>query len=419
DIGLGLSAFPFALVFPQDEHEQLLIERLGDLGVEVERRTELVGFEETRDGVRARLKRPDGGEEICEAAYLAGCDGAHSRVRETLGTGFPGAAYEQLFYVADVEARGPAINGELNIDLDDADFLAVFPMHEDGHVRLIGTVRDARAARAETLAFEDVSQRIIESLKVEIGRVNWFSTYRVHHRVADSFRKGRCFLVGDAAHIHSPAGGQGMNTGIGDAINLAWKLTWVLAGRAGGALLDSYEAERIGFARRLVATTDRGFTAAVDAGPMAAFLRTRLAPRLAPLLLRLGPFRRFFFRTVSQTGIHYRGKALSAGTAGTVQGGDRPPWVRTADGRDNFAGLGATGWQVQVYGRARPELLAWCEGHGVTLQAFAWEPTFRRAGFARDAAYLMRPDGYVALADPTGSPETLAHYFAERDIRPA
>src|SRR6516162_9067750 len=148
---------------------------------------------------------------------------------------------------------------------------------------LIGTVRGERAKRADTLKFEDVSRRIIDSLKIEIEKVNWFSTYRVHHRVTKNFRKGRAFLLGDAAHIHSPAGGQGMNTGIGDAINLAWKLQTVLAGGAPDALLDSYEAERIAFAHRLVKTTDRVFTLATAEGKLADIIRTRLAPTIFPV----------------------------------------------------------------------------------------------------------------------------------------
>src|SRR5690606_37418033 len=112
----------------------------------------------------------------------------------------------------------------------------------------------------------------------DVGKVNWFSTYRVHHRVADRFRLGRVFLAGDAGHIHSPAGGQGMNTGIGDAINLAWKLDAVVQGRATEALLASYEAERIGFARRLVQTTDRAFNLATGDSSIAEFIRTRIVP---------------------------------------------------------------------------------------------------------------------------------------------
>src|SRR5439155_20275694 len=130
-----------ALIYPQDEHERLLIDRLAEAGAEVERRTELVGFEETAGGVLARLRRADGVPDACEAAYVAGCDGAHSAVRDRQGIGFPGGTYDHLFYVADVEARGAAMNGELHAAVDTTDFLAVFPLKKDGRALLIGTVR--------------------------------------------------------------------------------------------------------------------------------------------------------------------------------------------------------------------------------------------------------------------------------------
>lgn len=231
-IGEGLTPYSFIEIFPQDQHERLLLERLEDYDVVVERNTELESFEELGDGLTAHLRLPDGQQEICQACFLAGCDGARSVVRKTLDTGFPGGTYQQIFYVADVQASGPALNGDLHLDLDEADFLAVFPLAGEGRARLIGTVRDERADRAETLQFADVSRRAIEHLNVHIDEVNWFSTYRVHHRVAEHFRSGRAFLLGDAAHVHSPAGGQGMNTGIGDAINLAWKRAAVLNGSA-------------------------------------------------------------------------------------------------------------------------------------------------------------------------------------------
>src|ERR1700722_16541226 len=350
-VGSELTPYPFLHIFPQDQHERLLVERLQALGVAVERQTELIGFTEQQDRIAARLRGPDGQQAVCEAQYIAGCDGARSIVRETIGTGFPGGTYRQIFYVADVEASGPALNGELHIDLDDADFLGVFPLAGPGRARLIGTVRDERADRIDTLAFKDVSDRAINHLKVEVGKVNWFSTYHVHHRVTQHFRERRAFLLGDAAHIHSPAGGQGMNTGIGDAINLAWKLAAVVAGRAPDALLDSYEAERIGFARRLVATTDRIFSFATAEGRIADLIRTRIAPVVIPMVAAFEPVREFMFRTVSQITLSYRGGPLSRGAAGHVRGGDRLPWVAT-DGTDNFAPLASMDWQVHVYGSA-------------------------------------------------------------------
>jgi hypothetical protein len=339
-------------------------------------------------------------------------------VRETIGTGFPGGTYRQIFYVADVEATGAALNGELHVDLDEADFLGVFPLAGQGRARLIGTVRGQRADRADTLTFDDVSERAINHLKVGVKKVNWFSTYHVHHRVTQHFRKGRAFLLGDAAHIHSPAGGQGMNTGIGDAINLAWKLAAVLAGRGRDDLLNTYEAERIGFARRLVATTDRAFSFATAPGRIADVVRTRVAPVLIPMALAFEPVRKFMFRTISQITLNYRGGPLSRGTAGQVHGGDRLPWA-PVDGVDNFEKLAMTDWQVHVYGSASAELAAWCATHNVPLHVFGWRSEHEIAGLARDALYLLRPDSYVALADGSGAASALDRYFADHGIQPA
>jgi 2-polyprenyl-6-methoxyphenol hydroxylase-like FAD-dependent oxidoreductase len=416
-IGSNLTPYSFLQIFPQDEHEWLLIARLEGLGVSVERRTELVSFTDEGEHVTAFLRGPEGQDEVCEASYIAGCDGARSTVRETIGTGFPGGTYRQVFYVADVEAGGRAVDGELHVDLDEADFLAVFPLADKARARLIGTVRDERADRAAALKFEDVSDRAINNLKVQVNKVNWFSTYHVHHRVTSHFRKGRAFLLGDAAHIHSPAGGQGMNTGIGDAINLAWKLASVVKGRAPATLLDSYEAERIGFARRLVATTDQAFTLATSQGGFAAFVRTHLVPIIFPVIFKFEAVRRFAFRTVSQTMINYRGRPLSRGTAGYVQGGDRLPWV-SIDGTDNFAPLTTMDWQVHVYGTAKAELAALCEERGLPLHVFAWRDVFATAGLARDALYLLRPDSYVAFADAEGAAASLDRYLADLQIEP-
>lgn len=414
--GGGLTPFPFLLIYPQDQHEQLLIDRLQAMGVVVERRTELLDFEERGDHVAARLRTPEGGEAIHEAIYLAGCDGARSTTRHKLGLGFEGGTYEQVFYVADVEASGPAADGEIHIALETADFVALLGYGRRGQGRLIGTVRDERE-QAERLTFADVGHRAIESLGLSIDTVNWFSTYRVHHRVTDHYRHGRAFLLGDAAHIHSPAGGQGMNTGIGDAINLAWKLAAVLRGRAPDGLLDSYEAERLPFARRLVATTDRAFSLVSAEGGFADLVRTRVAPLLASAAFSIGAAREAMFRVLSQTRIHYRGGPLSEGRAGRVRGGDRLPWVAW-DGPDNAAPLRAMAWQVHVYGTARADLRAWCDGNGVPLHAEDWHPAHEKAGFARDAAYLVRPDGYVALADPEAKPSGLEAYFSERGVVP-
>ncbi len=300
DLGGELSPFPYVTTYPQDEHERLLIDLLGREGVTVERPVELVGFVQETGSVRAELRLPDGATSPVTARYIAGCDGAHSAVRAALGEGFVGGTYDHLFYVADVRAHGPMMNGELHVALDSEDLIAVFPLadvdaaggagsRQVGRARLIGTMPAAVEAEAgsRALGWDDVSPDLLRRLHIDVAEVRWFSTYRVHHRVASQFRRGRAFLLGDAAHVHSPVGGQGMNTGLGDAVNLAWKLAAVLDGRADEALLDTYEPERIAFARRLVATTDRAFTAATSPTRWSRFVRLTLLPAAGPSAVSL------------------------------------------------------------------------------------------------------------------------------------
>ncbi|WJH40779.1 FAD-dependent monooxygenase [Aliirhizobium terrae] len=271
------------------------------------------------------------------------------------------------------------------------------------------------------MRFEDLKDKAVEHLGIEVTTVNWFSTYRVHHRVAEHFRKSRAFILGDAAHIHSPAGGQGMNTGIGDAINLAWKLKAVLSGGVRDAeakerLLSSFEEERIAFARKLVRTTDQAFSLATSDGRIAQFVRTRLVPLVMPLAAGLEPIREFMFRTVSQIMINYRGDYLSVGEAGQVHGGDRLPWLDAGDGRSNYDAFNRLCWQVHVYGYAGYALEDWCSKNAIPLQAYPWQPACEDAGFARDAVYLLRPDSYVAAAFHATSLEAIERYFDDHGI---
>lgn len=422
EMGQGLSPYPYMLILPQDEHEQLLVARLAAEGLEIERRTELVSFEASEDRVLARIRGPDGQQEMCEADYLAGCDGARSRVREAIGVGFPGGTYAHLFYVADAEASGPVVNGELHVALDDDSFLAAFPMRGQGRVRLVGTA-EAHEEGHDAPGWADVRQGVLRRLGVTVSRVNWFSTYHVHHRVARRFRQGRVFLLGDAGHIHSPVGAQGMNTGIADAVNLAWKLAAVLQERAANSLLDSYEPERVAFAQRLVATTDRAFTAVTSPARLARMIRTEVIPRLLPPLACSPAFRRLMFRTISQTAVHYRSSPLSEGRAGRVRGGDRLPWLEARDlaaggGADNFAPLASLDWQVHAYGpRPGAAMEEMCRRRGLAFHHVAPAAgSAQRAGLLEGAAYLIRPDGYIGLADAGADPAQIERYLDQHGI---
>jgi hypothetical protein len=195
----------------------------------------------------------------------------------------------------------------------------------------------------------------------------------------------------------------------------------VLRNCADLALLDTYEPERIAFARRLVATTDRAFRIVTSEGPVARFVRLHIVPCLLPALFQSNSVRRFMFLTISQTAVHYHANSLSEGIAGRIRGGDRLPWIEfdgTADRRtDNFMPLTSLDWQVHVYGEPRPGIPELCQGRGLPSHMFPRQSGMRRAGLSRNAVYLIRPDGYVALADPDASASRLEAYLDVRGLR--
>ena len=399
DFGEGLSPYPFILSFPQDDHERLLVAQLQAVGVEVEWDTELTGMQDTDNGVQTVLRKKDGTTEAVTTRYVCGCDGAHSLVRQYLQLGFAGGTYDKTFFVADVEATGAAAKPHrFSLCVSDQDILLVLPVRRTGMYRLIGVIPEELKGRDE-VTFEDIRPYAEKEAAIQVGTVNWFSTYKVHHRVAAHFRAGNVFVLGDAGHIHSPVGGQGMNTGIGDAVNLAWKLAAVVSGHADAALLDTYEPERIAFAHSLVATTDQIFQLMTGTGLGSSLFRETLLPHLVPFALGFSAVRTAAFRLVSQTRIQYRDSPLSVGAAGELHGGDRLPWVPLDNVRDNFAPLQSLDWQIHVYGDANESLQKAAQDTGLALHSFPWTEPMADAGLKRDALYLLRPDGYIALAD--------------------
>jgi len=207
-----------------------------------------------------------------------------------------------------------------------------------------------------------------------------------------------------------------MNTGIGDSINLAWKLRCVLTNCAPDSLLDTYESERQAFARTLVATTDQAFMLATSDGRVADFVRTRIVPLLVPALFGIKVARKYLFRAISQFVVNYRDSAISVGNAGSLRGGDRLPWVALSPG-DNFDPFQSADWQVHVYGTASNVLRTSCSSMQLILHVFPWQKSFATVGLTRDAMYLLRPDTYIALASNEQDPGILRRYFAEHRLR--
>lgn len=415
DMGATLSKYPYSLIFPQDQHERVLIDALQERGIRIERGMELTDIAFYDTSALCTMRTADGNTGHCEALYVAGCDGAHSIVRAKMNIGFPGGTYSHTWYVADVDMTGPLTNGEVHISMDRRDVLAIFPMKEPGTARLIG--QSPLEWNGQQIAWEDVNVRLVRELQSDVGNVRWFSTYRVHHRVADTFRGQRAFLVGDAAHVHSPVGGQGMNTGIGDAVNLAWKLASVLRHESSDSLLDTYASERMTFARGLVKTTDAVFGMLNSRGFTAGIVRTAVIPTVLPALMRSSAARRIAFRILSQTAIHYRNSRLSEGRAGAIYAGDRLPWVTVKDSNDNFEPLNGMRRQVHVYGDVTVAVCALCNTREIPLYVFPWQRDMRRAGLVKNALYLVRPDGHIAFADARGSADSLKNYLDRPERR--
>jgi hypothetical protein len=330
--------------------------------------------------------------------------------------GFPGGTYEQSFYVADVTGHGPYTPEGLDVVLGAYGFAIIIPVRQSGSLRLIGVVPKRFEAEPD-LTFEMIRNDVERESGIKVETVNWFSHYRVHHRVADYFRKGRAFIAGDAGHIHSPAGGQGMNTGMGDAVNLAWKLAAVLQDRAKPDLLDSYEPERIAFAHSLIKGTDQAFRLVSGRSWISDIWRRFVMPFIFARLLKTKTGSRLFFGLISQTRINYRGNALSKGKAGEVEGGDRLPWVEY-DGSDNFATLSALDWQVHVYGETQAPFAAAIAVLNFPLHRFPWTDAMAKAGLTRNAAYFVRQDGHAGLVTETQDARLLDAYVARLGLKP-
>ena len=434
DIGRTLSPFPFILMLGQDDNERILGRRLAGLGVAVQWNTELTALKQHTDHVEATVRQPNGSMRTVRAEWLAGCDGARSPVRELSGITFPGAPYEHVFFVADTEATGSMRQGELNVYLWRDGFHLFFPMRGRDRWRVIG-ILSKKLRGKDDLAFDEVAPGIRQEAgsDLEFASCAWFSTYRIHHRAAERFRDRRCFLLGDAAHVHSPMGAQGMNTGLQDAYNLAWKLALVVQGRADAALLDTYEEERIPVAQRLLRTTDRAFQLVVGESWLARLFRARILAKVAARAMTLERVRRLAFRTISQIGLRYRRSRLSHTLAGLPEGapaaGERFPWLQlklghTGPSEDLFQKLDDTRFNLLVFAQAAGQPAASREalamGGLVAVHAFpdnaANAAELARVGITGPAFYLLRPDGYIGLAGRRLDAVDVEGYLAQSHI---
>jgi 2-polyprenyl-6-methoxyphenol hydroxylase-like FAD-dependent oxidoreductase len=384
------SAYNFGLMIPQRDTERLMTAHLATFGVSVERKITLTGFSSEPDHVEATLRHADGQQETVEAHWLVGCDGAHSTIRHQLGVAFDGKPQGDDWFLADVRLQGEGVppQDEVTIYLHRHGLFAVFPMPE-GRSRIVGTVgkTDPQHPRPDP-TLEEV-QALADDRTAGGFRVThpaWLTTFRVHERKVAEYRQGPVFLAGDAAHIHSPAGGQGMNTGIQDAINLAWKLAMVTQGAAAPALLDSYSPERSAVGDMVLNHATRLTDMATLSNPAAQAVRN-IALRFA---MGLHTVRDLMTTEMSETGIAYGESPLSVGAKHAPHGlaaGERMA-PDTYHGHPPGAGREP---RFVLYG-AGPRAKDCTAAYPSLLEA---EP---RPAPAPDRLLIVRPDGYIGFS---------------------
>jgi 2-polyprenyl-6-methoxyphenol hydroxylase-like FAD-dependent oxidoreductase len=422
-VGKGLSDFPYMHVFEQSKNEQLLDDVLNRQGNSVWWNTEFTGLEQDKSGVSVHLIKqlPEMEAVTLRARYVIGCDGAASKVRQLLKCKFEGGTYNHKFFVADVKVNLQQPLGKLMISLAKTRFTAFFPMQGDNTYRVLGTLGRANQLE-DNIQFSDVEPEIQSTLGTPLvfERVNWFSTYRLHHRCVDKFKVGRCFLAGDAAHIHSPAGGQGMNTGLQDAYNLSWKLAMVIAGNASEKLLDTYHKERYPFAKWLLKFTDRAFGIITSNN----FFVSRLRIYLAPFILRWFISRpnngKKMFRTVSQIWYNYRRSSLSATFSRQklkFKAGDRFPYILIPlEGRMQscYHLLKEAKFHLVIIVKDQVEqdnLIPERLKNFIKIVSIPFSSAWASLGIENSLFILVRPDNYVGLLADKLDKELLDEYF--------
>lgn len=353
DIGKDLSKFPFVQILEQSSNERLLIDDLTKACCPISWQTHYLNHKNDGDLIILNAKCLE--EELTfSCKWLVAADGASSSVRKNLGIDFIGGTYRQQFYLADLDLKTKFIDDAVRLFLGNDDFAACFPMKESNSFRFIGMVPD-HLKNKEDFVFADVKSYLNKSIDypLQINKCNWFSTYHLHHRMASQFRKSNIFLIGDAAHVHSPVGGQGMNTGLQDAYNLAWKLAGVIQDKFDEGILKSYEQERIPVAKYLLKTTDRAFKFATSKNFILKISRKFIFNFLIKSIWKNEKLSFKLFKLISQTGISYSNSNINLNLSQSekIKAGDRLPFIKFYDEKKE----------------EETNLHEWCKGNRFTL----------------------------------------------------
>jgi 2-polyprenyl-6-methoxyphenol hydroxylase-like FAD-dependent oxidoreductase len=426
------SAFPFSLVTAQTETERVLAEHLQSLGVTVERGVELVAL--TQDGpngdtVDLTLRHEDGSIEQLSTRWVIGADGAHSTVRRLVGTKLAGSFVGERFVLGDVDAEHPLDRDAMYTFFSPGGPIVVLPMR-DGRMRFLAEVHDAPGTPLNLHPTQDELQAILDQRVggIRLVRSHWLTSFEVRHARVPAYRWGRVFLAGDAAHIHSPAGGQGMNTGMQDAFNLAWKLAAVVNGDAGDRLLDSYQTERLPVAQNVITFTDRLTKAATLSG-----VPRRIRDLVLRMLSHVPAVRRFMADLVEEVNICYTNSPIAVGRCpknAKVVAGEHVPHAADAAVQKQLSavcGVQNTGHTVLTVaagqvapaagGGGQTQVLVTAEDTPVagydTVIADPNGVVAQRFGLKNGGRVVIRPDGYLGAVTSLDDTTTVADYFAK------
>ncbi|MGB2691135.1 MAG: FAD-dependent monooxygenase [Thermodesulfobacteriota bacterium] len=450
------SKYPFVLMLAQSDTEKILHEHLLSYGVEVERNTELLRIKQTEDGVFATLRNQYGSRENSSYKYLVGCDGAHSITRHQLNFDFKGAPYPNYWLLADCNIDWEYPTFHLSVFIHPTGVTAYFPLRED-RGRLMFELENAPVEEEMALPVIDDVHRLMEERGIRhngISDPNWLAYFKLHHRMVDKYSEGRVFLCGDAAHIHSPMGGQGMNTGMQDSYNLAWKLALVLKGKSPETLLESYNTERHKVGKEVVDLTHTATQVAIIHNPVLSVIRNTMIG----VLSKINPVQEKIVSTLAQLEFHYKESPIvderwfeSKEVEGYVPHGHdlkagerfKDYKLKTRDGSNStlYDLLTGSEHELLIFTGAEPENMEIEEISKITESAkeygtlieihliigskatpaglpevpSTWvdpdHEMHKDFGAAKASLYLIRPDGYIAFRNQPASASDLKEYL--------
>jgi len=429
----GETPYPYFLILPQDKTENILVDALNKKDQSVQWKHQLVNLTNTDQTFSAEIKEENGNHHHIYPRYIIGCDGADSTVRKKAGISFKGKSFTSAFLLADVELDTLLIHGDVYFAIAPNHLSVIFSYKKNDHYRVFNFINSALDKRKkEKLTTAEIQQILDDnpSFHARVKSKQWSSVYNIHCRVSEKFVKGNVLLAGDAAHVHSPVGGQGMNTGIQDAFNLAWKIKWVIEHPSASKIIQSYHPERYPIARNLHYSTDKFFQLLVQKKYPIDLFRMYILP-YAFRLLSHRIFLKVLFRRVSQIAIKYRNSSLSKNYGYTglsffsPKAGDRAPWVEVTFKKER-----RSIYEILDYRSFNLLLAGGPDEYGAVIKFLQKLVTLRLPmlkvyfftekenqlfyniyGVKGTAMFLIRPDGHIGLRSGEVSINELKNYY--------